>query len=64
MSAKPGRVPTGPDRPAWLFCGLSSDIAIEQNILNRYVDIIAKECDLAGHPRHLPERGLRASRTW
>ncbi|HBX8243049.1 TPA: coproporphyrinogen III oxidase, partial [Klebsiella pneumoniae] len=22
------------------------------------------ECDLAGHPRHLPERGLRASRTW
>ncbi|WP_320158792.1 hypothetical protein, partial [Klebsiella pneumoniae] len=23
-----------------------------------------KECDLAGHPRHLPERGLRASRTW
>ncbi|HBZ2353880.1 TPA: coproporphyrinogen III oxidase, partial [Klebsiella pneumoniae] len=21
-------------------------------------------CDLAGHPRHLPERGLRASRTW
>ncbi|MBD3717964.1 coproporphyrinogen III oxidase [Klebsiella pneumoniae] len=46
-----------------IFCGLSSDIAIEQNILNRYVDIIAKECDLAGHPRHLPERGLRASRT-
>ncbi|HBZ2353707.1 TPA: coproporphyrinogen III oxidase, partial [Klebsiella pneumoniae] len=27
-----------------IFCGLSSDIAIEQNILNRYVDIIAKEC--------------------
>ncbi|HBQ3143605.1 coproporphyrinogen III oxidase [Klebsiella pneumoniae] len=47
-----------------IFCGLSSDIAIEQNILNRYVDIIAKECDLAGHPRHLPERGLRASLTW
>ncbi|HBX8240473.1 coproporphyrinogen III oxidase, partial [Klebsiella pneumoniae] len=22
-----------------IFCGLSSDIAIEQNILNRYVDI-------------------------
>ncbi|PXK50586.1 coproporphyrinogen III oxidase [Klebsiella pneumoniae] len=47
-----------------IFCGLSSDIAIEQNILNRYVDIIAKEYELAGHPRHLPERGLRASRTW
>ncbi|OVG40008.1 coproporphyrinogen III oxidase [Klebsiella pneumoniae] len=47
-----------------IFCGLSSDIAIEQNILNRYVDIIAKECDPAGHPRNLPERGLRASRTW
>jgi hypothetical protein len=28
-------------------------------MLNRYVDIIAKECDLAGHPRHLPERGLQ-----